>query len=147
MIKYIIGIFLILLLLIKIYEVFKKYKETFNNTFHFECKVVSTPSTKKKGLMNRTKKLKENQGMLFVFDEPQAISLWMKNTYIPLDAIYFNEDGKILELNENLKPKSNKSVVSKKSCKYVLEVNGNTIKNKKIKIGDYIKIKKIKNLK
>jgi uncharacterized protein len=147
MIKYSIGIFLILLLFIKIYDVLKKYKESYNNTFHFEAKVVSTPSTKKKGLMNRKNKLKDNQGMLFVFDEPQTISLWMKNTYIPLDAIYFNEDGEILELNENLKPKSTKSVVSKKSCKYVLEVNGNTIKNKNIKIGNYIKITKIQNLK
>jgi uncharacterized protein len=147
MIKYIIGSFLILLLIIKIYDVFKKYKESFKTIFIFEAKVVSAPSTKKKGLMNRTNNLKENQGMLFVFDEPQAISLWMKNTYIPLDAIYFNEDGKILELNENLKPKSTKSVVSKQPCKYVLEVNGNTIKNKNIKIGNYIKITKIKNLK
>ena len=147
MIEYIIGSFLILLLLIKIVDVFKKYKESFKNTFNFEAKVVSTPSAKKKGLMNRTNKLKKNQGMLFKFDEPQAISLWMKNTYIPLDAIYFNKDGKILELNENLKPHSKNSVVSKKPCKYVLEVNGNTIKNKNIKIGDYIKIKKIKKLK
>jgi uncharacterized protein len=147
MIKYSIGIFLILLLFIKIYNVLKKYKESYNNTFQFEAKVVSTPTTKKKGLMNRKNKLKDNQGMLFVFDEPQTISLWMKNTYIPLDAIYFNEDGKILELNENLKPKSTKSVVSKKSLKYVLEVNGNTIKNKNIKIGDYIKITKIQHLK
>ena len=147
MIEYIIGSFLILLLLIKIVDVFKKYKESFKNTFNFEAKVVSTPSTKKKGLMNRKNKLKKNQGMLFVFDEPQAISLWMKNTYIPLDAIYFNEDGKILELNERLTPKSTKSIVSKIPCKYVLEVNGNTIKNKNIKIGDYIKIKKINKLK
>ena len=147
MIEYIIGSFLILLLLTKMYHVFKKYKDSFKNTFNFEAKVVSTQSAKKKGLMKRKNKLKKNQGMLFVFDEPQAISLWMKNTYIPLDTIYFNEDGKILELNENLKPHSKKGVVSKKPCKYVLEVNGNTIKNKNIKIGDYIKIKKIKNLK
>ena len=147
MINYIIALFLIILLFIKIYDVFKKYKESFNNTFIFEAKVVSTSSSRKKGLMNRKNKLKKDQGMLFEFDEPQAISLWMKNTYIPLDAIYFNEDGKILELNENLKPHSTKSIVSKNPYKYVLEVNGNTIKNKNIKISDYIKIKKIKKLK
>jgi len=147
MIKYIFVSFLIILLLTKIIDVLKKYKESFKNTFNFEAKVVSSHKARQKGLMNRKNKLKVNQGMLFEFDEPQAISLWMKNTYIPLDAIYFNEDGKILELNENLKPHSTKSIVSIKPCKYVLEVNGNTIKNKKINIGDYIKIKKINKLK
>ena len=73
MIEYIIGSFLILLLLIKIVDVFKKYKESFKNTFNFEAKVVSTPSAKKKGLMNRTNKLKKNKGMLFKFDEQKAI--------------------------------------------------------------------------
>ena len=147
MIEYIIVLFLIILLITKIVNVLKKYKELFKNTFNFEAKVVSSHKLRKKGLMNRKTKLKKNQGMLFEFDEPQAISLWMKNTYIPLDAIYFNEDGKILELNQNLKPHSTKSIISKNPCKYVLEVNRNTIKNKKINIGDYIKIKKINKLK
>ena len=147
MIKYIIVLLLIILLITKIVNVLKKYKESFKNTFNFEAKVVSSHKLRKKGLMNRKKKLKENQGMLFEFDEPQVISLWMKNTYIELDAIYFNENGKILELNENLKPHSTKSVKTKNLCKYVLEVNGNTIKNKNIKVGDYIKIKKINKLK
>ena len=147
MIEYIIVLFLIILLITKIVNVLKKYKKSFKNTFNFEAKVVSSHKLRKKGLMNRKNKLKTNQGMLFEFDEPQAISLWMKNTYIPLDAIYFNEDGKILELNQNLKPHSTKSIISKNPCKYVLEVNRNTIKNKKINIGDYIKIKKINKLK
>ena len=147
MIEYIIVLFLIILLITKIVNVLKKYKESFKNTFNFEAKVVSSHKLRNKGLMNRKNKLKTNQGMLFEFDEPQAISLWMKNTYIPLDAIYFNEDGKILELNQNLKPHSTKSIISKNPCKYVLEVNRNTIKNKKINIGDYIKIKKINKLK
>ena len=147
MIKYIIGILLILLLLNKAYDVFVKYRKSKKNIFHFEAKVVSDHKSKKKGLMNRKKPLKKNQGMLFDYGEPQAISLWMKNTYIPLDAIYFNEDGVVIELNENLKPKTLKSVVSKKATQYVLEVNGNTIKNKDIRIGDYIKVKKIKELK
>ena len=60
MIEYIIGSFLILLLLIKMYDVFKKYKESFKNIFIFEAKVVSTPSTRNKGLMNRKNKLNIN---------------------------------------------------------------------------------------
>ena len=147
MIEIIIGLIVIFLFGSKIYQIINKYRESYKPIFKFNAKVVSTPNSRKKGLMYRKKKLNKKEGMLFDFEEPQTISLWMKNTFISLDAIYFNEDGKILELNENLKPHSTKSIVSKNPCKYVLEVNGNTIKNKNIKIGDYIKIKKIKNLK
>jgi len=61
--------------------------------------------------------------------------------------VYFNDDGKIIDLKYSLKPKSTKSVISKQLCRFVLEVNEKTILNKNIKIGDYIKINKIKSLK
>ena len=146
MIKIVIAILLIVILFIKIYEVAKKYKESYKNVFNFKCVVVSSDKLRKKGLMYRKKKLKDSQGMLFDFKEPIAISLWMKNTFIPLDAIYLNEDGKIVDINENLKPKSKKSVKSNQLARYVMEVNSNTVKNKNIKLGDYIQIEKIKKL-
>jgi uncharacterized protein len=145
MIEIIVSIIIIILFGIKIYDIIKKYRESFKTTFRFNAKVVSNNKSINKGLMNRKKKLKKKDGMLFDFKEPQMINLWMKNTYIPLDAIYFNEDGKIMDLNEKLSPKSTKSVKSKQLCRYVLEVNANTIKNNNIKIGDYIKITKINN--
>jgi len=147
MMNIIVGIILIVFLVHKIYQVSIKYYESYKNTFIFDAKIVDDNNTRKKGLMYRKKPLKENQGMLFDFEEPQTISLWMKNTFIPLDAIYFNEDGKVKDLKHSLKPKSKKSVISKELCKYVLEVNANTIKNKKINIGDYIKINPVTKLK
>ena len=57
-----------------------------------------------------------------------------------------NEDGKIVDINEGLKPKSKKSVKSDKLARYVMEVNSKTVKNKNIKLGDYIQIEKIKKL-
>jgi uncharacterized membrane protein (UPF0127 family) len=145
MIEIIVIIVIILLFGIKIYDIITKYRESFKQIFKFNAKVVSNDKTRNKGLMNRKKKLKAKEGMLFDFKEPQLIDLWMKNTYIPLDAIYFNKNGKIIDLNENMKPKSTKAVKSKQLCRYVLEVNSNTIKNNNIKIGDYIKITKINN--
>ena len=146
MIKIVIAILLIAILCIKIYDVIMKYRESYKNVFNFKCVVVSTDKLRKKGLMYRKKKLKDSQGMLFDFKEPMAISLWMKNTFIPLDAIYLNEDGKIVDINEGLKPKSKKSVKSDKLARYVMEVNSKTVKNKNIKLGDYIQIEKIKKL-
>ena len=146
MIKIVIAVLLLVILGMKIYDVAIKYKESYKNVFNFKCVVVSTDKLRKKGLMYRRKKLKDNQGMLFDFKEPMAISLWMKNTFIPLDAIYLNEDGKIVDINEGLKPKSKKSVKSDKLARYVMEVNSNTVKNKNIKLGDYIQIEKIKKL-
>tara|TARA_B100000035_G_C20687916_1_gene416971 strand:+ start:123 stop:566 length:444 start_codon:yes stop_codon:yes gene_type:complete len=146
MIKIVIAVLLIAILCIKIYDVIMKYRESYKNVFNFKCVVVSTDKLRKKGLMYRKKKLKDSQGMLFDFKEPMAISLWMKNTFIPLDAIYLNEDGKIVDINEGLKPKSKKSVKSDKLARYVMEVNSKTVKNKNIKLGDYIQIEKIKKL-
>tara|TARA_B100001142_G_C14238123_1_gene618200 strand:+ start:204 stop:644 length:441 start_codon:yes stop_codon:yes gene_type:complete len=145
MIEIIVSIIIILLFGTKIYDIIKKYRESFKTTFRFHAKVVSNDKSRNKGLMNRTKKLKKNYGMLFDFKEPQMINLWMKNTYIPLDTIYFNDDGKIMDLKQNLTPQSTKSVKSNQLCRYVLEVNANTIKNNNIKLGDYIKITKINN--
>ena len=107
MMKIVIGVLLIGILLIKIYEVGLKYNESFKNIFNFKCVVVSTDKLRKKGLMNR-KKLKDGQGMLFDFKEPMMISLWMKIHLYHLDAIYLNEDGKIVNINEGLKPHSKK---------------------------------------
>ena len=146
MIKIVIGLLLLAILILKIYDVAIKYRESYKNVFNFKCVVVSSEKLRKKGLMYRKKKLKHNQGMLFDFEEPMLISLWMKNTFIPLDAIYLNEEGKIVDINENLKPKSKKSVKTDKLSRYVMEVNSNTVKNKNIKLGDYIQIDKIKKL-
>ena len=147
MIEIIIGLIVIFLFGSKIYQIINKYRESYKPIFKFNAKVVSNTKDRKKGLMYRKKKLNKKEGMLFDFEEPQTISLWMKNTFIPLDAIYFNEDGKIMDLNHNLKPKSTKSVRSNELCRYVLEVNANTIKNNKMRIGDYVKINKVKKLK
>ena len=128
MIEIIVSIIIILLFGTKIYDIIKKYRESFKTTFRFYAKVSSNDKSRNNGLMNRKKKLKKNYGMLFDFKEPQMINLWMKNTYIPLDTIYFNDDGKIMDLKQNLTPQSTKSVKSNQLCRYVLEVNVNTIK-------------------
>ena len=91
-----------------------------------------------KGLMFRNH-LDENRGMLFVFNNYRLRSFWMKNTYIPLDILFINDDI-IVDIKENNKILSLKPIKSTKKCNLVLEVNANYVKKNNIKIGDYINI-------
>lgn len=65
--------------------------------------VVKTEKDRNKGLQNRTK-LEDGHGMLFVFDKPQMVSMWMKNTEIPLDMIFFDINGDMASAEDNVQP-------------------------------------------
>jgi uncharacterized membrane protein (UPF0127 family) len=75
-----------------------------------------------KGLMYR-RSMEEKQGMLFIFPSIEERSFWMKNTYIPLDLIFLDENKVIVHIHEGAQPKSKASLPSIKPAKYVLEVN------------------------
>ena len=93
------------------------------------------------GLMYRKKKLKNNQGMLF-HTGLKVSSFWMKNTFIPLDVLFLNKNGKILGYKKNNKPHSLKGISIGKKSFYVLEMNGGWVRENKVKVGDKIKIRK-----
>jgi uncharacterized membrane protein (UPF0127 family) len=61
--------------------------------------------------------------MLFVFDDEQVRSFWMKNTYIPLDMIFLNTSGIIVSINVGAKPMDETPISSIDPAKYVIEVN------------------------
>ena len=63
------------------------------------CEIAQTPKERSYGLMNR-EELPMDRGMLFVFDNPQNLSFWMKNTLIPLDIIFIDENKIILNVEE-----------------------------------------------
>ena len=87
------------------------------------------------GLMFRNS-LKQNEGMLFIFPEEKRRSFWMMFTKIPLDAIFFNSDKKIVEIIQMKTCNINcPSYTSKKKAKYVLEVNAYYYRKNKLKAG------------
>lgn len=90
------------------------------------------------GLMNRTS-LKDGRGMLFIFDEEQTLSFWMKNTLIPLSIGYFDQNRKLFQILD-MKPASPmevrpKSYPSSRPGKYALEVPVGWFARNKIKPG------------
>lgn len=62
--------------------------------------------------------------MLFVYDEPQDVSFWMKNTTIPLDIIFINEDEEVISVKQGT-PMSEEPI-TESNVQYVLEVNQNS---------------------
>jgi hypothetical protein len=83
-----------------------------------------TPVKRQIGVMGRST-LPEGTGMLFVFDRPQNLSFWMKNTKIPLSIGFFDEQGRLISI-ENMDPPNGSEELpvykSKKIAKYALEV-------------------------
>ena len=73
------------------------------------------------GLMFR-RELPEDQGMLFVYDEPRVRCMWMKDTYIPLSAAFLDDDGRILAISD-MAPMTTKPHCSPGPVRYVLEMN------------------------
>lgn len=90
------------------------------------AEIADDDASRERGLMHRTK-LPENEGMLFVFDQPQPLSFWMKNTLIPLNIGYFDEDGKLLQTYEMVPAVMGEAHPMTYPCrapaKYALEMN------------------------
>jgi uncharacterized membrane protein (UPF0127 family) len=103
----------------------------------FLVEVATTDEAKDLGLMNRSE-LPDGQGMLFDFSPPQLVSMWMKNTLIPLDMIFIRPDGRILRIAQNTEPLSTFAIPSGGAVKGVLEVNGGTARKYGIAPGDRV---------
>jgi uncharacterized membrane protein (UPF0127 family) len=103
----------------------------------FSVEMATTEQEKETGLMHR-KELADGKGMLFDFSPEQQISMWMKNTYIPLDMIFIRADGRILRIAENTEPMSTKIISSGGLAKGVLEVIAGTAKKYGIQPGDRV---------
>jgi hypothetical protein len=96
-----------------------------------------TDEERARGLMFR-KELPEGRGMLFDFHPEQSVSMWMKNTLIPLDMIFIKADGRILRIAENTQVESEKIISSGGPVRGVLEVIAGTAKKLGIKPGDRV---------
>ncbi len=110
---------------------------TKNGVHVFSVEVAANDADRQKGLMFR-KELPEGKGMLFDFKQDQDISMWMRNTYIPLDMLFINSDGRIRRIAENTVPFSERTIPSGGPVRGVLEVIAGTAKKLGIAPGDRV---------
>jgi uncharacterized membrane protein (UPF0127 family) len=82
--------------------------------------------------------LAADAGMLFDYRFAQRITMWMRNTLIPLDMIFIGVDGRVINVAERTIPHSEAIIASKGRARAVLEVNGGTASRLGIKPGTKI---------
>ncbi|MEM7070531.1 MAG: DUF192 domain-containing protein [Pseudomonadota bacterium] len=103
----------------------------------FEVELALTPEQHALGLMFRVY-LAPHQGMLFDFFSSRPVTMWMKNTMIPLDMIFIRQDGSIESIIANAKPLSLTKRSSRGEVRAVLELAGGTTKRLNIQPEDTV---------
>jgi uncharacterized membrane protein (UPF0127 family) len=97
-----------------------------------------TTAERNRGLMFR-QALAPGRGMLFLFEKPEPLKFWMKNTYIPLDMIFLDERKKVVYVEENAEPLTLNSRGPDVDCLYVLEVPGGWARSHGVEPGVAVK--------
>ena len=116
---------------------FSTGKITINN-HPFSVEIARTPEQLSYGLMFRSN-LSDGFGMVFSYPNVQEVGVWMKNTFIPLDVLFFDENNKIIQMIENLKPLDETAHMTTQPVQGFIELPAGTVQKFSIKIGDKIR--------
>ena len=106
------------------------------NGHRVTAEVATTVATRAVGLMRRFS-LRPDHGMLFVFDAPQPLTFWMKNTYIPLSIAFIGADGRILNI-EDMAPQTESAHNSRGAAMFALEMKKGWFAQFEITAGDRV---------
>jgi uncharacterized membrane protein (UPF0127 family) len=103
----------------------------------FNIEIAKTSSEKILGLMYR-RSLPADAGMLFLYNRPQQVTFWMRNTYIPLDMVFIGADGRVQRIESHTEPFSLAAISSDGEVEAVLELNAGTADAIGLKVGDKV---------
>jgi uncharacterized membrane protein (UPF0127 family) len=103
----------------------------------FSIELALTDAQMEQGLMFR-RSMAPDAGMLFDFKQPTPVTMWMKNTVIPLDMLFLDTSGRIIDIHERAVPYSTDIIASAAPSRYVIELNGGTVARLGIKLGDQV---------
>lgn len=110
---------------------------TAGGRYEFAVELALDDRQRAQGLMNR-RALAAGAGMLFDFRAPQLVAMWMKDTYIPLDMLFIDAGGGIVDIAENTRPLSLATIASSRPVRAVLELNAGTARRLGIKPGNRV---------
>jgi uncharacterized membrane protein (UPF0127 family) len=103
----------------------------------FSIELADTPEERARGLMFR-EAMGPFEGMLFVYERPQSVHFWMKNTLIPLDMIFTDQTGRIASIHHNAIPHDLTAIFGGDEIFAVLEINAGMSSRLGLKIGDVL---------
>jgi uncharacterized membrane protein (UPF0127 family) len=103
----------------------------------FSIELADAPEERARGLMFR-EAMGPFEGMLFVYERPQSVHFWMKNTLIPLDMIFTDQTGRIASIHHNAIPHDLTSIFGGDEIFAVLEVNAGMSNRLGLKVGDVL---------
>jgi uncharacterized protein len=111
--------------------------ESASGTLTFEVELAITPEQRQQGLMFR-ESLDADQGMLFDFGDTGPVTMWMRNTFIPLDMLFIDADGRIARIVADTEPLSDAVIGSGGPVRAVLELAAGTSAELGIVVGDHV---------
>jgi uncharacterized membrane protein (UPF0127 family) len=110
---------------------------------NFKIWEADTPKREQQGMMF-IREMDEHTGMLFMFPENKPVTMWMKNTYVSLDLVFLNAQGKIDYIAASATPKS-EAIIGPPTPEFaVLELKGGACESFGIKVGDKVLHKNFK---
>ena len=110
-----------------------------NNSIMFKVLIAESNKERRQGLMH-IEAMENDEGMLFIFDPGRNVSMWMRNTPMPLDMIFINKEGRIINIAKNTTPYSTKGISSGGIINWVLEINGGLSDRMNIKKGNLVRL-------
>ena len=111
--------------------------ETTDAVHNFEIEIATNDEQRARGLMFRND-MAPDAGMLFVYRRDRVLTMWMANTYLPLDMLFIGSDGRIVRVAENTIPLSRTTISSRNRARAVLELNAGTARRLGINAGDRV---------
>jgi hypothetical protein len=103
----------------------------------FDAWRADTPRTRAQGLMF-VRELRPDQAMIFAYEPPEPVSMWMKNTLIPLDMLFADANGCIVKIHREARPGSLDTIAARGLVALVVELKGGTAQALGIDAGDRV---------
>ncbi|MCL4767160.1 MAG: DUF192 domain-containing protein [Hyphomicrobiaceae bacterium] len=103
-----------------------------------DVEVAETPEEKAVGLMFR-RSVPDRTGMLFPYETSQEVTMWMRNTYVPLDMVFIRADGVVHRIEARTEPLSERIIASQGPVTAVLELAGGAAERLGLRPGDRVR--------